>query len=77
MKNKLSIILDDKVLKKLHDRFKDDEAAQNFAAKAIADALERCGGGQESTKQNSEGLEDYLRSGNAGSRDYGIKGQGW
>ncbi len=77
MNNKLTITLEDKVFSKLRDMCKDDEAVQNFAAKAITNELERCRVEQSSSGQNSEGLEDYLQSGKSGSRDYGIKGQGW
>ena len=78
MKNKFTIILDDKVCENLRKIFKDDdEAIIKFAVKAINNELERCGGVQSSSRKNSEGLEDYLQSGDAGSRNYGIKGQGW
>jgi len=77
MKNKFIVILDDEVYNKLRDMFKDDEALHDFAVKAIKNELERCAGEQSSAKQSSEGLEGYLQSGKTGSRNYGIKGQGW
>jgi len=78
MKNKFTIILDDKVCGNLREIFKDDdEAIIKFVVQAINNELERCGGVQSSSRKNSEGLEDYLQSGDAGSRNYGIKGQGW
>lgn len=77
MNNKLTVILDDEVLNKLRDMFKDDEALRDFAVKAIKNELERCGTKQSPAKQRPEGLEAYLQSGKTGSRNYGIKGQGW
>lgn len=78
MKSKLTITLDDKVYLDLRELFKDDEQAiEQFAARAINNELERFRRERSSANQNSEGLEDYLKSGNTGSRDYGIKGQGW
>lgn len=78
MKNKLTITLDDKVYLNLRELFKDDEQAiERFAARALNNELERFRRERSSANQNSEGLEDYLKSGNSGSRDYGIKGQGW
>ncbi len=77
MNNKLTVTLDDEVLNKLRDMFKDDEALHDFAVKAIKNELERCGAKQSPAKQRPEGLEAYLQSGKTGSRNYGIKGQGW
>ena len=78
MKNKITIILDENTCQSLHKMFKDDdEAILRFAVKAINSELDRCRSEQSSTQKKSDGLEGYLQSGKTGSRDYGIKGQGW
>ena len=78
MKNKISITLDDKISKSLKEKFKDDDdAIQSFIFKAIDTELKKCAEEKPVPNDKSEGLENYLKSGNTGSRDYGIKGQGW
>ena len=78
MKNKITITLDDKTSESLKEKFKDDdEAILNFIFKAIDAELKKCADEKSVSKDKSEGLENYLKSGNTGSRDYGIKGQGW
>jgi len=78
MKNKIIITLENKTFESLKEIFKDDdEAIRKFVFKAINSELKKIEDNKSSPKQNSDGLENYLKSGNAGSRDYGIKGQGW
>ena len=70
--------MDDKISKRLREIFKDDhEAIEKFAVKAVDNELDKIHSEQLSSKKNSDGLNEYLQSGKTGSRDYGIKGQGW
>ena len=77
MKKKLTLDLDEKVYQQLLKHFKDDENALKEHAARI---LENQAHGFENKSESDEikkGLKDYLNEGNAGTRSYGIKGQGW
>ena len=77
MKKKLTINLDEKVYQRLLERFKGDEnALQEYAAKVLENQNHDFGDESESDKIK-KGLQDYLNKGSAGTRSYGIKGQGW
>jgi hypothetical protein len=78
MKNKISIIFEDKIAESLRKIFKDDdEAIKKFILKAIDNELKKYADEKTASEKNADGLENYLKSGTVGSRDYGIKGQGW
>ena len=70
MKKKLSIELSQDVYDRLLSRF---QGSENDLIAFVAQFLET----QANNKDDLKGLEDYLKSGQAGSRQYGIKGQGW
>ena len=70
MKKKLSIELSQDVYDRLLSRFQGSEDA---LIAFVTQFLET----QANNKDDLKGLEDYLKSGDAGSRQYGIKGQGW
>jgi hypothetical protein len=69
MKKKLSIELNQDVYDQLLSRFQGSEEALIVF---VTQFLET-----QANKDDLKGLEDYLKSGDAGSRQYGIKGQGW
>jgi hypothetical protein len=78
MKNKINITLEEKISNSLKEMFNnDEEAIQKFISKTIDAELKKIADKKSTSQTNSDGLEDYLKSGNTGSRDYGIKGQGW
>jgi len=75
MQKKLTLNLDEKVYQRLLNHCRGDEnALQEYAAKILATHKQDS---EEGTAPDIEGLEGYLKKGNAGSRSYGIKGQGW
>ena len=77
MKKKLTINLDEKVYQRLLERFKGDEnALQEYAARVLENHNHDLGEESEPDKIE-KGLQDYLNKGSAGTRSYGIKGQGW
>ena len=71
MKKKLAIELSQEVYDRLLARFQGSEDALITYVEQYLES--------ESNKESNEikGLEDYLKSGDSGSRQYGIKGQGW
>ncbi|MGV7220200.1 MAG: hypothetical protein ACQ9MH_01595 [Nitrospinales bacterium] len=77
-KNKIELTLEGKTVESLNEIFKEDyESMRKFILKTIDDELKKYADEKNTPKNNADGLEDYLKSGNTGSRDYGIKGQGW
>ncbi len=77
MKKKLSIDLDEKIYQRLLEQFQGDEnALREYAARILENHNHDFGDAPESDKIK-KGLEDYLNKGSAGTRSYGIKGQGW
>jgi hypothetical protein len=77
MKKKLIIDLDEKVYQRLLEYFKGDENALQEYATRILENHDPDFRDQPESDEVKKGLEDYLNKGNAGSRSYGIKGQGW
>jgi len=74
MQKKLTINLDEKIYQRLLNHCQGDEnALQEYVAKI----LETHKPDSEQDADINKGLEDYLKKGNAGTRSYGIKGQGW
>jgi formiminotetrahydrofolate cyclodeaminase len=70
MRRKLNIELEDEIFQKLHTLCKgDDEAIEKYIIQA-KDA-------PSDSSEKKESLEDYLNKGQSGSRNYGVKGQGW
>ena len=78
MKKKLTIHLDEKVYKCLQDKFQGDkEAIDHFAGKAVEESLKNSGETKEKQDTRPGDLDEYLKMGNSGNRNYGAKGQGW
>lgn len=76
MKRNLNIEIEDDIFKKLHTLCKgDDEAIKEYIIQAIKNQISQYGLSEESASK--ENLEDYLNKGQSGSRNYGVKGQGW
>ena len=76
MKIKLNIELEDEIFQKLHTRCKgDDEAIKEDIIQAIKHHVSQ--EDPSDSSESKENLEDYLNKGQSGSRNYGVKGQGW
>jgi hypothetical protein len=76
MQKKLTLNLDEKVYQRLLNHCQGDEnALQEYVAKILE--THRPDSEQDATPDINKGLEDYLKKGSAGTRSYGIKGQGW
>ncbi|MBT5029224.1 MAG: hypothetical protein HOL15_03440 [Nitrospinaceae bacterium] len=68
--------MDAELYQRLVNRFKDNEQEMNrFIVDAIKSQLYEAS--TDTTADNNDDLESYLQKGSAGSRTYGIKGQGW
>ncbi len=77
MKKKLTLDLDEKVYQQLLERFEGDEnALKEYAVRFLENHSQDLKDKPESD-EIKKGLEDYLNKGSAGTRSYGIKGQGW
>lgn len=76
MQKKLTLNLNEKVYQRLLAHCQGDE---NALQKYVAHILEthKPESGQDAVEDINKGLEDYLKKGSAGTRSYGIKGQGW
>lgn len=76
MKHNYNIELEAEIFNKLHALCKgSDEAIKEYIIQAIKHQIS-----QEASSDSSgdkESLEDYLNQGQSGSRNYGVKGQGW
>ena len=76
MKRIFNIELEDEIFQKLHTLCKgDDEAIKEYIVQAIKHHVSKDGSSDISEDKGS--LEDYLNKGQSGSRNYGVKGQGW
>ena len=76
MKRKLNIEIEDKIFQKLHILCKgDDNAIKEYIIQAIKHNVSQ--NNLSGSYENNENLEDYLNKGRSGSRNYGVKGQGW
>ena len=76
MSKELSLKMDAELYQRLVNRFKDNEQEMNrFIVDAIKSQLYEAS--TDTTADNNDDLESYLQKGSAGSRTYGIKGQGW
>ncbi|MBM15515.1 MAG: hypothetical protein CMH75_05450 [Nitrospina sp.] len=75
MRQELKIQLDDQLFKELKKICADDEVAMGeYIKKALKEKIN-----QKCLLPNDEEniLKNYLNKGQSGSRNYGIKGQGW
>lgn len=77
MKKKLTVNLDEKVYQRLLKKFQGDENALREYAARILESHNHDFGDEPESDKIKKGLEDYLNKGSAGTRSYGIKGQGW
>ena len=76
MKRKLNIEIEEEIFQKLHILFKgDDNAIKEYIIQAIK--LHVSQDDLSDSSEDKENLEDYLNKGKSGSRNYGVKGQGW
>jgi len=76
MSKELSLKMDAELYQRLVNRFKDNEQEMNrFIVDAIKSQLYEAS--TDTTADNNDDLESYLQKGSAGSRTYGVKGQGW
>jgi len=76
MKRNFNIELEDEIFQKLHTLCKgDDEAIKEYIIQVIKHHVSQDGPSKSS--EGKESLEDYLNKGQSGSRNYGVKGQGW
>jgi hypothetical protein len=76
MKRKLNVELEDEIFQKIHTLCKgDDEAIQDYIINAIKHHVSQ--ENLSDSSEDKESLEDYLNKGQSGSRNYGVKGQGW
>ena len=76
----LKLALDEEVYHHLKTKFKGDEKdMSDFAVKVLTEELKKIftDNSKTDSDNNTKGLEDYLKSGQSGSRSYGTKGQGW
>ena len=76
MTQNFNIELDDKLYQQLKELCKGEESTmQEYILRALKESLN-----QEELNMVSKdktGLESYLNKGQGGSRNYGVKGQGW
>ena len=76
MKRNFNIELEDEIFQKIHTLCKgDDEAIQDYIINAIKHHVSQ--ENLSDSSEDKESLEDYLNKGQSGSRNYGVKGQGW
>tara|TARA_B100000686_G_scaffold178723_1_gene185667 strand:+ start:1392 stop:1622 length:231 start_codon:yes stop_codon:yes gene_type:complete len=76
MSRKLQIVLEDEVFSQLNELCKGDEnVMQDYIIHTLKENLNRNKNNFLSEEKDS--LEIYLKNSRSGSRNYGIKGQGW
>ena len=76
MKRKLNIEIEDEIFQKLHILCKgDDSAIKEHIIQVIKHHVSQ--NHTSGLSENNANLEDYLNKGQSGSRNYGVKGQGW
>ena len=74
MSQELKIELDDQVFQQLKELCKGDKnKMQEYIKKALKNKINQ----EDPSHFHKDGLESYLNKGNTGSRNYGVKGQGW
>ena len=76
MKHKINIELEGEIFQKLHTVCKgDDETIKKYIIQAIKHHVSQ--NDLSDSSEDKDNLEDYLNQGKSGSRNYGVKGQGW
>ena len=76
MKQNFNIEIEDEIFQKLHTLCKgDDEAIKEYIIQAIKHHVSQ--NDLSDSSEDKDNLEDYLNQGKSGSRNYGVKGQGW
>ena len=74
MSHELKIQIDDEIFQKLKKLCKGDEKKmQEFMKIALKNRIFQ----EDPSSSSNDSLESYLSNGKSGSRNYGIKGQGW
>ena len=74
MSQDLKIELDDQVFQQLKELCKGDEnKMKEYIKKALKNILNQ----ENLSNSPKDSLDSYLSKGKAGSRNYGVKGQGW
>ena len=74
MSQGLKIELDEQVFKQLKELCKGDEnKMKEYVKKALKNRLNQ----ENLFNSPKDSLDSYLSKGKAGSRNYGVKGQGW
>ncbi len=74
MSQELKIELDDQIFQQLKELCKGDKnKMQEYIKKALKNRINQ----EDPSYPRKDSLESYLNKGNAGSRNYGVKGQGW
>lgn len=74
MTQEIKIKLNDQLFKKLKKICNGDEIAMENYVNAILKEKFNQENNADSSKEN---LENYLNKGQSGTRNYGVKGQGW
>ena len=78
--NYIKLELDDATYQYIKSKFNNDKKAMStYVIKLLAEKVETdsLNNEQLNIKNRTNDLKDYLKSGESGSRSYGIKGQGW
>ena len=74
MSQGLKIELDEQVFKQLKELCKGDEnKMKEYIKKALKNRINQ----ENLSNSPKDSLDSYLSKGKAGSRNYGVKGQGW
>ena len=73
MNQNISIEVEEKTYQKLKELCKGDESSiQKYILQALNEKIN-----QSDFNPSNDSLEEYLNKGKSGSRNYGVKGQGW
>ena len=76
MVRKFKIELEDELFHQLNELCKGDEnAIQAYIVHTLKENLNK--GTSKILSKEKDNLENYLNKGQPGSRNYGVKGQGW
>ena len=74
MSKELKIELDDQVFQQLKELCKGDKnKMEEYIRQALINRMNQ----EVPSYSHKDSLESYLNKGNTGSRNYGVKGQGW
>ena len=74
MSKELKIELDDQVFQQLKELCKGDKnKMEEYISKALINRMNQ----EDPSYSHKDSLESYLSKGQSGSRNYGVKGQGW